>query len=84
MGGLLPHFPGRMWGILAAAWLLAACDESAWTREDLAGKAQGPVSGPDCAACHAYPPRDTNHVYHLFETGGRHRQQPPHHLPALP
>ncbi len=26
--------------------------------------------GPNCASCHAYPPRDTNHTYHLFEVEG--------------
>jgi hypothetical protein len=26
------------------------------------------AAGPDCRSCHAYPPADTNHSYHLFHT----------------
>lgn len=38
---------------------------------DVASPATGTAfTGPDCASCHAYPLRDTNHVYHLFETDG--------------
>ena len=40
--------------------------------EDLTARATGPaakVTGPDCASCHAYPPRDTNHTYHLNDDG---------------
>lgn len=50
---------------LAAAALagLAGCLK----KEELTARATGPISAPDCAACHAYPIKDTNHVVHLFD-----------------
>jgi hypothetical protein len=37
---------------------------------DLRATTISPQIGPNCASCHAYPPRDTNHTYHLFEVDG--------------
>lgn len=28
----------------------------------------GPAPGMSCIACHAYPPQDSNHLYHLYQT----------------
>ena len=36
--------------------------------DSLTAKAKEPVAGPNCAACHGYPLRDTNHVFHLLHT----------------
>jgi hypothetical protein len=49
---------------LAVASVLEACLKD----EELTRTvAPASVAGPDCASCHAYPPKDTNHSYHLFE-----------------
>lgn len=49
---------------LPAALLLAGCLQ----KEELVARTSGPAAmGPDCASCHAYPLKDTNHVFHLFE-----------------
>lgn len=49
---------------LAVAFVLEAC-----LQEEELTRTVNPVAvaGPDCASCHAYPPADTNHNYHLFE-----------------
>jgi len=52
--------------IAPVALIWAACTELAQSPETLTAKTTGPVPGPDCASCHAYPLRDTNHVYHMF------------------
>lgn len=49
------------WAVLAL--LLVGCE---WTRQpDLLAESTGTPAGPDCAACHFYPPPDANHVLHL-------------------
>lgn len=62
--------PGAQISWLAAAALLwAACTEIGESPQSLTAKASGPVPGFNCAACHGYPLQDSNHVYHLYETG---------------
>jgi len=52
---------------LAALLLLGGCQGD---KGELTATSIAPQMGPNCASCHAYPPRDTNHVYHLFEVDG--------------
>jgi hypothetical protein len=56
---------------LAPAFLilaLAACGD--WKQDPAALTARGaPAAGLSCAACHNYPPQDSNHLYHLYEVG---------------
>lgn len=54
----------------ACLLLLAGCGDFRMEKEALTARTTGPAPmGPDCASCHAYPLKDTNHVFHLFETG---------------
>ncbi|MEO6095864.1 MAG: hypothetical protein ABIW76_09320 [Fibrobacteria bacterium] len=67
----LTHFPGTprlRKAALAAFGLLAAFSGCRNETPGLTSVSKAAQSGPDCASCHAYPLRDTNHVYHLFET----------------
>jgi hypothetical protein len=44
------------------------CDAPPGLKADPAAilaQSQGPVTGPDCASCHAYPLQDVQHQYHL-------------------
>lgn len=50
--------------VLLLGW--AACTEFRTDPGDLTARG-GPAAGVNCAACHAYPLRDTNHIYHLYE-----------------
>ena len=52
--------------IAPIALIWAACTELSKSPENLTATTKAAVSGPDCASCHAYPLRDTNHVYHMF------------------
>lgn len=54
--------------MLLAALALAACEGLGDGQAGLMDRTAGPAAGPSCAGCHAYPLRDTNHVFHLFET----------------
>lgn len=52
-----------------AALLLMACGD--WKQDPAALTARGaPAAGIGCAACHNYPPQDSNHLYHLNVAGG--------------
>lgn len=66
---------------LAALGLLCAFPGCGWENPDLRDTAPASAgsafSGPDCASCHPYTLRDTNHVYHLFETDGSIRSHRP-------
>jgi hypothetical protein len=54
---------------LLALLLLAACGD--WKQDPAALTARsGPAPGLECAACHNYPPQDSNHLYHLNVAGG--------------
>ena len=68
----LPHFPravSRLWkAALTALAMLAAFSGCRNEPPGLTSVSKAAQSGPDCASCHAYPLRDTNHVYHLFRT----------------
>lgn len=48
-------------GLACCLW--AACGQD---RAALTSKAPTAARGMDCAACHAYPPQDSNHIYHLY------------------
>ncbi len=67
-----PHLPGvprRFWkAALAAIAILAAVFGCRNETPGLTSVSKSAPSGPDCASCHAYPLRDTNHVFHLFKT----------------
>lgn len=54
--------------VLSGLLLLIACMDTSLDPDALIAKTTTPQSGPACASCHGYPLRDTNHVYHLFET----------------
>lgn len=53
---------------LSAAVVLLALSGCRQETSGLTSVSKSAQSGPDCASCHAYPLRDTNHVYHLFKT----------------
>lgn len=53
---------------LAALGMLAAVCGCRNETPGLTSVSKSAQSGPDCASCHAYPLRDTNHVFHLFKT----------------
>jgi hypothetical protein len=46
---------------------LAACQDVRLDPEALTAKASVPVQAPNCASCHAYPPDEINHRYHLYQ-----------------
>ena len=53
--------------LAAALMLLSACGD--WkTDPDTLTARTGPAAGMACNACHAYPPQDSNHLYHLYQT----------------
>jgi hypothetical protein len=54
--------------LLAAFGLFAGISGCRNETPGLTSVSKAAQSGPDCASCHAYPLRDTNHVYHLFHT----------------
>jgi hypothetical protein len=54
--------------LLAAFGLLAVISGCRYETPALTSVSKAAQSGPDCASCHGYPLRDTNHVYHLFKT----------------
>lgn len=68
----LPHFLSSRRRLrkvtLAAFGSLAAFSGCRNGTSELTSVSKAAQSGPNCASCHAYPLRDTNHVYHLFET----------------
>ncbi len=52
---------------LILAGLLLACGN--WKTDPAALTARSaPAAGMGCANCHAYPPQDSNHLYHLYQT----------------
>ncbi len=51
--------------VLISLLALSACK---FENADLTATSKIPQMGPDCASCHGYSLRDTNHVYHLFTT----------------
>jgi hypothetical protein len=66
----IPGVPWRFWkAALCASALLAAVSGCRNETPGLTSVAKTAQSGPDCASCHAYPLRDTNHVFHLLKTG---------------
>jgi hypothetical protein len=56
--------------ITAVLFALAFCIGCAADKAELTETTLAPQTAPNCASCHAYPPRDTNHVYHLFHVEG--------------
>lgn len=55
------------WGILIVPTWMLGCQAD---KTALEATTSAPQVGPNCASCHAYPPRDTNHIYHLFHVEG--------------
>jgi hypothetical protein len=52
---------------LGLACLILACGN--WKNDPAALTARsGPATGMGCTNCHAYPPQDSNHLYHLYQT----------------
>lgn len=52
---------------LVIALLLAACGN--WKTDPATLTARtASVAGMACNSCHAYPPQDSNHLYHLYQT----------------
>jgi hypothetical protein len=52
----------------AALLLLAFCACGNWKTDPATLTARSvPAAGMACNACHAYPPQDSNHVYHLYQ-----------------
>lgn len=62
-------FPAMRLAIAFLALVLFACGD--WKQDPDALVARGaPAMGPGCASCHNYPPRDSNHLYHLYVAVG--------------
>lgn len=57
IGLAIAAFAGLIW---------AGCSGSEREGGSLTARDPAAARGMDCAACHAYPPRDTNHLYHLY------------------
>ena len=54
---------------LAALVLAFLCACGNWKTDPATLTARtAPASGMSCVACHAYPPADSNHSYHLYQT----------------
>lgn len=55
----------------AAALLLALALGGCLEKDELTARSAAVTAspGPDCASCHGYPLRDTNHLFHLFAAG---------------
>lgn len=72
---VLTHsWPGLLAGFAVLLFALTGCQED---KAALTAISPSPQMGPNCASCHAYPPRDTNHTYHLFQTSGSIRNNHP-------
>lgn len=62
-------------GAAAAVGLLAACSQ--FESGELTARSAGPQSGVNCSSCHSLSLKDSNHVFHLFETGADWRYNGP-------
>lgn len=48
--------------------LLWGCSDLKMDSDELTSRTTAPQAGANCASCHAHPPGDINHTYHLFMT----------------
>lgn len=74
-----PRFPARSFrasgrvlslGPVLILQLLTGCGEWKADTAALTARTAEAAPGMDCASCHAYPLKDRNHDYHLFQAGG--------------
>jgi hypothetical protein len=62
-------FPGMRLGLAALALIiLGACGNWKTDPATLTARSEIAAAGMSCVACHAYPPQDSNHLYHLYQT----------------
>lgn len=81
---IMQNPPSKLSGWISWSWLILLRVIPLWfipfsflgllgctaDKTELVQTTLAPQSAPNCASCHAYPPRDTNHVYHLFDVEG--------------
>lgn len=61
------RFGLAVWVFVTAA-CLSACGDWKTDPASLTARTTTPAKGMACNACHAYPPLDSNHIYHLYLT----------------
>jgi hypothetical protein len=62
-------FPIMRFGLAALILIwLSACGDWKTDPAVLTARSAAPDAGMSCVSCHAYPPQDSNHLFHLYQT----------------